>query len=229
MADQPPSDRFKAGMPQIPGVTEPAIRRSGGVTPTVSLAGGLVVVLVLCLIGARWLLRPKRTESAQAESAPQIVVPAPESEMAPPVPHASQAEPGIATTSELAKTWSSKGFYFRNRLTGEDIPATIVRLPGGSASQASGYWAFSMKAPFGNCQLEYLADLDRLASDYGFRAKHPMVGNPCSRTVYDPLKLMNLPGNVWMRGAIVQGSDLRAPLGIEVQVRGKDILATRME
>jgi len=47
--------------------------------------------------------------------------------------------------------------------------------------------------------------------------------------VYDPLKLMNIPGSVWVRGAIVQGSDLRPPLGIEVEVRDKQILAARME
>jgi hypothetical protein len=56
-----------------------------------------------------------------------------------------------------------------------------------------------------------------------------MVGNPCSRTLYDPLKLTNLPGNVWVRGAIAQGSDLRPPLGIELKVQGKNINAVRME
>jgi hypothetical protein len=56
-----------------------------------------------------------------------------------------------------------------------------------------------------------------------------MVGNPCSRTVFDPVKTTNLPGNVWVRGAIVQGSDLRPPLGIELQIKGKDILAIRTE
>jgi hypothetical protein len=56
-----------------------------------------------------------------------------------------------------------------------------------------------------------------------------MVGNPCNRTVYDPTKLSNLPSNVWVRGAIVQGSDLRPPLGIEIRVQGKNIQAIRME
>jgi hypothetical protein len=46
-----------------------------------------------------------------------------------------------------------------------------------------------------------------------------MVGNPCSRTVCDPEAVVN--GNVWVRGAIVQGSDLRPPLGIELKVQGK--------
>ncbi len=87
-----------------------------------------------------------------------------------------------------------------------------------------------MNAPYGNCQLEYITDLAKLKSDYDFKgAKHPMVGNPCSRTLYDPTKLTNLPGNVWVRGSIVQGSDLRPPLGIELKVQGKTIQAIRME
>jgi len=75
-----------------------------------------------------------------------------------------------------------------------------------------------------------MTDLEKLKSDYGFRsAKHPMVGNPCSRTVFDPLKMSNLAGNVFVRGGIVQGSDLRPPLGIEIKVQGKNILAVRTE
>jgi len=32
--------------------------------------------------------------------------------------------------------------------------------------------------------------LAKLKSEYGFKsAKHPMVGNPCSRTVFDPLRM----------------------------------------
>ncbi|HVH72709.1 MAG TPA: hypothetical protein VNB49_16585, partial [Candidatus Dormibacteraeota bacterium] len=97
-------------------------------------------------------------------------------------------------------------------------------------SQASGYWAFSVIAPFGNCRLEYVTDLARLRNDYDFSAtKHPMVGNPCSRTVFDPLKMTSLPGDYFVRGGIVQGSDLRPPLGIEIRVRGKEILAIRAE
>jgi hypothetical protein len=72
--------------------------------------------------------------------------------------------------------------------------------------------------------------LGKLKSDYDFRAaKYPMVGNPCSRTIFDPLRMSNLPGRVWARGAIVQGSDLRPPLGIEIKIQGKKILAVRTE
>ena len=118
----------------------------------------------------------------------------------------------------------------RNGLTGESVSAMLIRLPAGSATQPSSYWAFTLNAAYGNCQLEYITDLAKLKADYGFRApKHPMVGNPCSRTLFDPLKLTNLPGNFLVRGAIVQGSDLRPPLGIEVDIQGKNILAMRSE
>jgi hypothetical protein len=110
------------------------------------------------------------------------------------------------------------------------VPAELVRLATGSASQRTGYWAFSLNAPFGNCRLEYVTEIEKLKTDYGFLdAKHPMVGNPCSRSVFDPLKMMSIPGGIWVRGGIAQGSDLRPPLAIEVEVRDKQILADRME
>jgi hypothetical protein len=146
------------------------------------------------------------------------------------LPHATEDEPGIATVDEMARPWAFKDFVYKNRTSGENVPAVVVRLPIGSATQPVSYWAISLNAPFGNCRLEYITDLEKLKTDYGFRgAKHPMVGNPCSHTVFDPLKLMSIPGSVWVRGAMVQGSDLRPPLGIEVKVRGKEILAVRME
>jgi hypothetical protein len=105
-----------------------------------------------------------------------------------------------------------------------------VRLPSGSASQPSGYWAFSRKAPYGSCQLEFITDIEKLRTEYGYRAaKHPLAGNPCSHTLYDPLKTANLAGNVWIRGGIVQGSDIRPPFGVEIEFRGKEILALRSE
>ena len=114
-------------------------------------------------------------------------------------------------------------------MTGENFPSLILRLPGGAPTQSSGYWAFSLQEPFGHCQLEYIEDFAKLSAEYGFRAKHPMVGNPCNRSVFDPLQLVDLPGNVWVRGAIAQGSAIRPPLGIEVRIEGKQILAVRME
>ena len=227
MTDQPPSDRFKSEMPQIPGVS--GSRATTAPNPAVKLVIGLLAVLLMIFLGAR-ALRPKRVTPQAVDQQPQIEVPAPAPDPSTLLPHATDANPGIASVTEMAKPWSSKEFFIRNRLNGENISGLLVRLPTGSPSQSSGYWAFAQKAPFGDCQLEYVTDLEKLKNDYGFSAaKHPMVGNPCSRTVYDPLKLSNLPGSVWARGAIVQGSDLRPPLGIEIKVEGKKILAVRAE
>ncbi len=192
MTDQPPSDRFKSEMPQIPGIS--GSRSSAASNPGAKLVIGLLAVLLVVFLGAH-------------------------------------ADPGIAVAEEMAKPWSSKEFFIRNHLTGEDVPGLLVRLPTGSSSQAGGYWAFEQKSPYGDCKLEYVTDLNKLKKDYGFRnPTHPMVGNPCSRTVFDPLKTANLPGgSVWVRGSIVQGSDLRPPLGIEIKVDGKKILAVRTE
>jgi hypothetical protein len=230
MPDQPPAERFKTDMPQIPGVPGPGSRRTSGTNTAVRLVAGLLAVLIVLVLGTRWVLRPKRAETVVAQP-PQIEVPAPAPDPNAALPHATEAEPGVATTAEMAKPWSTKDFFIKNRVTGENIPALLVHLPAGPATQPGGYWAFGMNSPYGNnCHLEYITDPAKLVNDYGFRgAKHPMVGNPCSRTVFDPLKLSNLPGNVWVRGAIVQGSDLRPPLGIEVQIQGKEIQAVRME
>jgi hypothetical protein len=187
-------------------------------------------VLIVLVLGTRWIMRPKHVEQVAAPP-PQIEVPSPAPDPDAALPHATEKDPGIATTTEMAKPWSTKDFFIKDRLTGENVPAVLLRLPSGTATQASGYWAFVVNSPYGNnCKLEYITDFAKLANDYGFRgAKHPMVGNPCSRGVFDPLKLSNLPGDVWVRGAIVQGSDLRPPLGIEVRIHVKEIQVVRME
>jgi len=230
MADQSPPDRFKAEMPQIPGVSGAGSGRGPWSNPAVRLVSVLLVVLVGVLLAAKWALRPKHTEPPVAEAPPQIEVPSPAPDPNAALPHATEANPGIATVAEMAQPWSSKQFFLRNGLTGENVPSLLIRLPASSPSQPNGYWAFSLNSPYGNCQLEYVTDLAKLKNDYDFRSpKHPMVGNPCSRTVFDPLKLTNLPGNVWVRGAIVQGSDLRPPIGIELKIEGRNVLAIRME
>lgn len=215
-------------MPQIPGVSAQAGHPQPGFKPGRLI--GFVAGLVLCLLCVRWLMLPKAPEAPRAAAPPQIEVPAPVPDDSAALPQATESQPGIASVDEMAKPWSAKEFFYRNRLSGENVPAILIRLPSGSGSQRANYWAFSLTAPFGNCRLEYVTDLERLRTDYGFgAAKHPMVGNPCSRTVYDPLKMMNIPGGAWVRGAIAQGSDLRPPLGIEVEIRDKEILADRME
>jgi len=56
-----------------------------------------------------------------------------------------------------------------------------------------------------------------------------MVASPCTNTVYDPLKVGALGGNVWVRGEIVQGGSLRPPISIDVVEKGSSIIADRIE
>ena len=50
---------------------------------------------------------------------------------------------------------------------------------------------------------------------------------PAAEPSLDPLKMSNIPGNIWVRGSIAQSSDLRPPLGIEIKIQNKNILAVR--
>lgn len=227
MAEQSEQQRVRTEVPAIPGVSPH--RSQIFANWRLRAIGVAVLVVVVALIGIRWLLRAKPYD-APAAPVPRVEVPSPPGDPNAALPHASEAHPSITSVSELTKPWSSKAFIYQNQRSGENIPAVLIRLPIGSAAQAAGYWALSMKAPYGNCNLEYVKDRNKLKNEYGFRgASHPMIGNPCSRTLFDPLKIMNLPGNVWARGAIAQGSDLRPPLSIELSIVGKEILAVRME
>jgi hypothetical protein len=230
MSDQPQTERFKAEMPQIPGVAPASAQsQSLAANPAVRLVAGLLAVLVLFFLGSR-LIHSKRTEAVAPPPPAQIEVPTPAADPTPAVPRATASNPEIATVTEMAKPWTSKEFFFVDHLSNESTPALLIRLSSGSASQPEGYWAFAMKAPYGSCRLEYVTDVAKIKEQYEFSgAKHPMVGDPCSHTVFDPLKMAEIPGNIWVRGSIVQGSDLRPPLGIQVQIQGKDIQAVRME
>jgi hypothetical protein len=169
------------------------------------------------------------------KSAPRKAVesPAPEEAMAessvpaPPLPtSATSGHEGLAvaaTVEELSKPWDAKQFTFVKPFTGDSVEAMVIRLPGG------GLWAFSLQEPNGRCQLEFVTDLGRLATQFGFRAGHPMVVNLCNDTVYDPLKIGHLGGNVLVRGEIVQGGGLRPPISINVEVSGHSIIADQIE
>jgi hypothetical protein len=142
---------------------------------------------------------------------------------APKPPEKLPIAPGeVATTDELAKAWSSKRFIFREPGTTRDTLGIVVHLPGGT------YWGLSLKEPYGSCELEYVTDLHKLDADYHYRAGHPMVGDPCNRTVFDLTRYGSAPGGL-VRGEIAQGAGVRPPIAIEIRTHGKQILATRME
>ena len=213
--------------PQIPGVYAGPTAKSNvdAVKRVATVAAGVVLLLIVGSFAVKMIGRGSDSDALPGfSSQPQGA----EIDAAQKARYVSASNPEVATVNELAELWSSKQFFFRSLTAARYVPALIIRLPG-PAAQNQSYWAFSLEAPFNRCKFEYVADAAKLSSDYGFAARHPMVVNPCSHTVFDPLQLKELPGNVLVRGAIVHGFDPRPPYGIEVKVSGSQIQALSME
>jgi hypothetical protein len=227
-------DPFRPDMPQIPGIhrgssevpSEAAREREpGNVNPQRLIQGGGIAVAAVLIGLLIFWWNSKRHGGAEALSSDsEVSEPAVPASPLPKLDLGPQAGSNVvATVDELSKPWATKKFTFVKPVTQENIPALAVRLPGGEL------WAFSLHGPFGRCDLEYVSDLETLASQYKYNASHPMVVSPCDRTVYDPLKVGSLGGNTWTRGEIVQGSGLRPPISIEVIVSGHSIIADNIE
>ncbi len=245
MTDEKKIDPFKPQQPNIPGVLprEPKAKAEAPDAPEVPgapensgeprlkepppvkmLIAVAVVVAIITFAGLVYWHKSSPPKPAQAsadstEAAPPPTAAAPKS--APSLP----VGPGtIATTEELAKPWAAKRFIYRSLLSGRDEPAMVVRLPRGE------YWGFSLIEPFGSCELEFITDLNKLKTDYGYRADHPMVGDPCNHTVYDLMRYGGGASNdMLVRGVIVQGNGIRPPMAIEIRANGKDVVAVREE
>jgi len=243
-AREPRKGSFSAEMPKIPGLDtgaaklaaqEAAPDAASPAAPSViarfgPAAAGLAVIALLAFFGVKTILRSQGAASPPAETAPQASsTPQPERPEVPTGPiMVTDRNPNIATFQDMYAPWSFREFRFRDASSSSYVPALLIRLPGLPA-QNSSYWAFSLSVPFTQCQYEYIQDFDKLASEYRFQARHPMVGNPCSHTVFDPLQLKELPGNILMRGAVVQGWDTRPPHAIELRITGNHIQALRLE
>lgn len=213
-APQPP----RVVVPQSPKPAAPSMLSA--ISPQVWMGIGAVIV-VLVVLGMYSRNRPAPVNEVQTTPVPDPA------ELRPAQPAQATANlpqgPGpIATTAEMSKTWSSKRFLFRAPETADDVPAIVVKLPGNVL------WAISMRAPFGTCDLEYVTNMQKLASQYQLVADHPMVADSCSHTVYDLTRYGSGPNGV-VRGAIVKGEGIRPPIAIEVRERGKEIVATRIE
>ena len=244
MPDKRIVDPFKPAQPRIPGVsTAPANSPSVAtreenyamaelVEPRSSrekvlfqlkflwigltLAGALITGLILFSLSQRAAsIKP----AVPAESAQKM----PSFEQAAPIDPKLPMGPGeIATTTQLAKPWSAKRFTFHDPLTLKNVPAMVVRLPGGN------FWGFSLQEPFGGCQLEYVTDLRKLRSTYNFDASYPMVVDPCNGTIFDLTHYGSGPSGL-VRGEIAKGSGWRPPTAIEIRVEGGKVIAQRME
>ena len=186
----------------------------------IGIAVGAIVFLLIA--SALWRGRDsaRNNDSSSATTAvstDQDAQPAATSHKALPI------APGmIATAEELSQPWAAKEFIFHNQLTGSDVPAMVVHLPRG------GYWGFSLIEPYGTCRLEYVTDLAKLASVYHYRADHPLIADPCNKTLFDLLRYGG-PIDASVRGDIVSGSSVRPPIAVEIQQRGNEILATQIE
>ena len=230
MPDQPKQTTpLRPAMPRVPGVVTPARQAAGGSAsepnPTTRWALGIAVLVVVGALVAYIALRSSRGPSRDDRFA--AVGGAPGSGTAQPAGTSRPAK-GAILLQELAEPWSSKTFQFRS-LTGSPVSALIIRLPAKASDQTQSYWAFSLTEAYGSCPLEYIRDLNRLSSEYGFEAKHPMVANPCKRALYDPLQMASMPTGAWARGAIVHGSALRPPMAIDIRIEGGQIIPVQME
>ena len=230
---------FKPSDPKIPGVSSRdesayhapppsaeqkplAARFSMSQMPPRWLILSATGVVAVCLIAVWWMHGTSAKEANTESETTTPAMPAADSKPAPtsePLP----VGPGeIATTSELAKDWSAKKFIFRDPLISREVPAMVVHLPGGV------YWGFSLVEPYGSCEMEFVTDMQKLRADYGFRGSHPMVGDPCNRAVFDLTRYGSGPAGL-VRGEIAHGAAVRPPLAIEIEVRGKQVLAKKIE
>jgi hypothetical protein len=228
MQGTPPPTRFKADMPQIPGVGDSSATPPAWVGKPLLLSIGLGAILLL-LGGIVWW--SVHSMGRGAKRVPEVTETLPEAEPVelPPVAAPAAGPVTVATLDELAKPWSSKEFTFVDSFTGKAVPAIVVHLPGGAAGSSASYWAFSLEAPYQTCHLEYVTDLNQMFARFGYHAAHPMVASACDGTVYDPLQMGTIASGAWVRGAIVQGAGIRPPTVIEIKVEGNKLVADRIE
>jgi hypothetical protein len=237
MPDEKKFDPFKPQQPSIPGVlpasanpkpeeTPPELpgpppEKSPLLIPMLAAAGLGAIIIIWGLIHLSRGFSPKSMPASADSGGAPAVAPVGDANPKGTLP----VGPGpVATADELAQPWSSKRFLFRNYVSGQAEPALVVRLPRGD------YWGFSLIEPFGNCELEFITNLDKLRAEYHFHADHPMVGDPCNRTVYDLLRYgAGASSEEVVRGMIVQGNGIRPPMAIEIKTNGKEIVAVREE
>jgi hypothetical protein len=220
---------FKPEQPLIPGVPTSDVRQSppAGLVdslkalqlPPAWVTLSLGAVLFVAAIVVWWIHAPAKASHTEPPPVPvATVTPAPVREPALPV------GPGeVATTTELARPWAAKRFDFRNEQTGETVPAMVVHLPGG------GYWGFSLREPFGPCELQLMTDLKALRLQYNVAgADRPMVIDPCNHSVFDLTKY-GAGASGLVRGEVIAGPGIRPPMAIEIRVKGDKVIASRSE
>ena len=223
---QPPSPpaqrKMTPEMPRIPGVVQAPPRAPLQLKPLIAV----ILAALLCASGfALWLShrRHANLNASASSDAPLSYVSSEASSIT-----KSDTEPNtVGTLYELAQPWSSKAFLFIDPKTQTGVPAMVIHLPGPPAEPS--FWGFALSNPLSRCQLQYVTDLSALSLRFAIPAAHPMVVSDCDGIVYDPLKMTTLPNGSWVRGEIVRGVGIRPPIAIQVEVRGRDVIAKQME
>ena len=185
------------------------------------IAAALSILALIIILGSVLGQRPGARENSATRSPGRASTASDPASVTP--KHSEPIAPGVvATVDELSQPWAAKDFVFHNQANGEFVPAMVVHLPRG------GYWGFSLIEPYGSCRLEYVTDLQKLATVYDFPADHPLIVDPCNKTLFDLLRYGG-PMNAEVRGDIIRGASVRPPIAIEIQQRGDSILAVKME
>src|SRR5271165_6445060 len=139
MHETPPPARFKAEMPQIPGVGDSSATPAALAGKRAVLSLGLGAVLVL-LGGIVWWTVHSMGRPSTRTSEVTEMLPAEPIDLAPvAVPEAGPVK--AATVEDLAKPWSAREFTFVDPITHSAVPAIVVHLPGGAANSSASYWA----------------------------------------------------------------------------------------
>ncbi len=222
-------------MPAIPGVakngTQSGTSDHASHPPETWTILVVAAFLVSAASGAWWILHgrnggatPPQPVSVTAAS----VATQPPADAQPELPPLGPANE-IGKVSEFPKAWDSKKFTYSRPLTHEQVPAMIVRLPGGNERSPATYWGLLLQTPLGQCQLQYVSDVKAISKQFGLDANHPMIIDPCDGSVYDPLRMGTLADGSWARGELVRGNGGRPPLGIEVHLKGDELVAGRAE
>jgi len=211
---------FTVAQPEIPGVPRTKTAAAAQRQKLYALTTGGASLVILLVVAIWWA----RASTRAVHSDPIADVPLSTAPVVQPValtPALPVAPGQVATTDQLSRPWSTQKFTYRNT-PNDSFPAMVVRLPGNA------YWAFSLRSPYGTCDLEFVTDTEKLLSKYHFSAAHPMVADPCTHTLYDLARYGSGPNGL-VRGAIVAGTGIRPPLAIEVQITGSQVIASRVE
>jgi hypothetical protein len=223
--------RFRPDMPQIPGVADNSRRKPGNRQQMQRLAPVLGVVIIIVAGAAWWFLSGGHATRVTGGDDQALATPSPAPPELPPLPAAPKAlgRNEIGAVEEFSQPWAAKKFGYTSLLNREVVPAIAIRLPVGDGKQATSYWGILLKAPFAQCDLEFLSDLNQISARFGYHAAHPMVVDACSGIIYDPMRTGTLPDGTWSRGDIVHGQGLRPPMQVEIKVEGGHLYAGRAE